>query len=68
MVRNADTLRPSGTITVTGFVALTLPMLPAHRTVSRLQGRVPHPFREPVQSIVMGVMSGTFPYTYGVST
>jgi hypothetical protein len=52
-----------------GFVALTLTMLPAHRTVSRLYSRVSHPIREPLQFIViavMSVMSGTFPDTYRV--
>jgi hypothetical protein len=42
---------------------------PAHRAVSRLQGRVTHPFREPLHFIVIAVMSvisGTFPDTYGV--
>jgi hypothetical protein len=29
---------------------------------------VPHPFREPLQIIVMSVISGTFPYTYRIST
>jgi hypothetical protein len=51
------------------FVALTLPLLPAHHTTSRLQGRVSHPIREPLQFIViavMSVMSGTFPFTYGL--
>jgi hypothetical protein len=30
--------------------------------------KVPHPFREPLQIIVMSVISGTFPYTYRIST
>jgi len=53
------------------FVALVLPMLLAHRTVSHLQEECRHPFREPLQFIViavMSVMSGTFPDTYGLST
>jgi hypothetical protein len=39
---NTGSLRPSWTATATGFVALTLTMLPAHRTVSRLYSRVSH--------------------------
>jgi hypothetical protein len=42
------------------------PMLPAHRTVS---AECRTPFREPLQFIViavMSVMSGTFPDTYGI--
>jgi hypothetical protein len=45
------------------FVALVLLMLPP---IVHLP-RVPHPFREPLQFIViavMSVMSGTFPDTY----
>jgi hypothetical protein len=62
--------RPNQTATATGFVALVLPILSTHRTVSRLYSRVSHPFREPLQFIVIAVMSvigGTFPDTYGVS-
>jgi hypothetical protein len=47
--------------------ALTLPLLPAHRTISHLQKECSQPFREPLQFIViavMSVMSATFPYTY----
>jgi hypothetical protein len=66
VLSNAGSLRPSGTATATGFVALVLPILSAHRTVSRLYSRVSHPFREPLQFIVIAVMSGTFPDTYGV--
>jgi hypothetical protein len=42
-------------------------MLPAHRTISHLKIGCRHPFRKPLQFIViavMGVMIGTFPYTY----
>jgi hypothetical protein len=48
---------------------LTLPLLPAHRTISHLQKECGHPFREPLQFIVITVMSvirGTFPDTNGV--
>jgi hypothetical protein len=38
------------------FVVLTLPMLPVHHTSSRHHCRVPHPFREPLQFIVMSVI------------
>ena len=44
-------------------------MLPGPRTVARPQIECRHPFREPLQFIViavMSVMSGTFPDTYGV--
>jgi hypothetical protein len=44
-------------------------MLPADHTISRPHNRVEHPFRDPLQFIViavMSVMSGTFPDTYGV--
>jgi hypothetical protein len=47
------------------------PMLLAHRSMSRLRKECRHPFREPLQFIViavMSVMSGTFPDTYRVST
>ena len=50
-----------------GLCRACAPMLPAHRTVSAREG--PTPFREPLQFIViavMSVMSGTFPDTYGV--
>jgi len=59
---------PSGTATATGFVALVLPMLLAHQTISHLRS-VPLPFRDPLHFIVMsvmGVISGAFPHTYGV--
>ena len=52
------------------FVALVLPRLPPI-THLPFPDRVPHPFREPLQFIViavMSVMSGTFPDTYKVST
>jgi hypothetical protein len=45
------------------------PHVPAHRTISHLQKECGHPFREPLQFIVIAVMSGmsgTFPDTYGV--
>src|SRR5215211_7201843 len=45
------------------------PRAPAHRPVSRLYSRVSPPFREPLQFIVMAVMSvmsGAFPDTNGV--
>jgi hypothetical protein len=44
-------------------------MLPAHHTSSRPHSTVAHPFREPLQFIVIAVMSvmgGTFPDTNGV--
>jgi hypothetical protein len=53
------------------FDGLVLPMLLAHRSMSRLRKECRHPFREPLQFIViavMSVMSGTFPDTYRVST
>jgi hypothetical protein len=62
----AGTSRPSGTATATLLVALTLPLLPAHRTVSHLRKECPIPFREPLQFIVMSVIGGTFPDTNGV--
>jgi hypothetical protein len=67
MLSNTGSLWPSGTATATGFVALTLPLFPAHRKVSRLRREGRTPFREPLQFIViavMSVMSGTFPDTY----
>jgi hypothetical protein len=51
----------------TGFVALTLPLLPAHRIISRLRRECRTPFREPLQFMdmsVRGVNGGTFPHTY----
>src|SRR5918993_784794 len=51
------------------FVALMLPMFLAHRTLSRLRRECRTPFREPLQFIVIAVMSvisGTFPDTYRV--
>jgi hypothetical protein len=44
-------------------------MLPAHHTSSRPHSTVAHPFREPLQFIVIAVMSvisGAFPDTNGV--
>jgi hypothetical protein len=38
-----------------GLCRACTPYTPAHRTISRLQGRVPHPFRKPLQFIVMSV-------------
>ena len=63
--------RPNQTATATGFVALVLLMLPpiARSLDSTAECRTP--FREPLQFIViavMSVMSGTFPYTYGIFT
>jgi hypothetical protein len=49
------------------FVALTLPMLPAPSTISRLYSRVAHPFREPLHSIVMSVISVICLYLKGCS-
>ena len=69
MVRNAGSLRPSGTATATGFVALVLPMLPPIAPSLDLTAECRTPFREPLQFIViavMSVMSGTFPDTNGV--
>jgi hypothetical protein len=37
VLSNAGSSRLSGTATATGFVALVLPMLPAHRTLSHLR-------------------------------
>jgi hypothetical protein len=42
------------------------PILSARRTTSHLQKGCGHPFREPLQFIVMSVMGGTFPDTYRV--
>ena len=64
---NTGSLRPSGTNTATGFVALALPSFPAHHTISHLRKEWRTPFRISLQFIVMGVMSvmsGTFPDTY----
>jgi hypothetical protein len=50
--------------------SFVLPIFLAHRT-SPISGECPTPFREPLQFIViavMSVMSGTFPDTYGVFT
>jgi hypothetical protein len=40
---NTGSLRPSGTDTAMGFVALVLPILSTHRAVSRLYSGVSHP-------------------------
>jgi hypothetical protein len=51
------------------FIALTLPLFPAHARSLISEKSVATPFRESLQSIViavMSVMSGTFPNTYGV--
>jgi hypothetical protein len=42
------------------------PHAPAHSTLSRLRRECRIPFREPLQFIIIAVMSGTFPDTYGV--
>jgi hypothetical protein len=45
------------------------PILPAHHSIYHLKIRCRHPFRERPQFIVisvMGVISGTFSYTYGI--
>ncbi len=47
------------------------PILSDHHSIYYLKIGFCHPFREPLQCIVIAVMSvtsGTFPYTYGVST
>ena len=66
---NTGSLRPSGTATATDFVALVLPYS-RHITPSLISKKsAATPFREPLQFIViavMSVMSSTFPYTYGV--
>ena len=66
---NTGSLRPSGTATATGFVALVLPMLPPHHTISHFRRDEYIAFREALQFIVitvMSVISGIFPDTYGV--
>jgi hypothetical protein len=68
---NTGSLRPSGTATATGFVALVLPYS-RHITPSlNSKKSAATPFREPPQFIViavMSVMSGTFPDSNGVFT
>ena len=52
-----------------GLCRTCAPYVPAHRTISHLQKECGHPFREPLQLIVIAVMSvisGTFPDTNGV--
>jgi hypothetical protein len=48
------------------FVGLALPILSAHHSIYHLKIGCRYPFREPLQFIVMSVMSGTFPDTYGI--
>ena len=53
------------------FDGLVVPMLPGPSQHLPVPKRVAHPFREPLQFIViavMSVMSGAFPDTYRVST
>ena len=45
---------------------LTLPLLPAHHTISRPHSRVAHPFREPLHFIVMTVMVVISLYLWGL--
>jgi hypothetical protein len=42
------------------------PILPAHHSIYHLKIGCRHPFREPLQFIVISLISGTFPDTYGV--
>jgi hypothetical protein len=59
----------AGQATATGFVALVLPMFPPITPSLISKKSAATPFREPLQFIViavMSVMSGTFPDTYGV--
>jgi hypothetical protein len=54
-----------------GLCRTYAPIAPAHRANSHLRKEWRTPFREPLQFIViavMSVMSGTFPDTYRVST
>jgi hypothetical protein len=54
---NISSLRPSGTATATGFVALVLPYS-RHITPSLISKKsAATPFREPLQFIVIAVMS-----------
>jgi hypothetical protein len=51
------------------FVGFALPILSAHHRIYHLKIGYRHPFRKPLQFIVMsviGVIGGTFPYTYRV--
>jgi hypothetical protein len=65
VLSNPGSQRLSGTATATPFVALALPMLPAHRTISHLKIGCRHPFREPLQFSVITVMSVTSPGVFG---
>jgi hypothetical protein len=52
-----------------GLCRTCVPILSDHHTISHLQEKYRYPFREPLQFIVIAVMSvtnDTFPYTYGV--
>jgi hypothetical protein len=52
-----------------GLCRTCAPYVPTHRTISHLQKECGHPFREPLQFIVitvMSVMRSPFPDTYGV--
>jgi hypothetical protein len=52
-----------------GLCRACAPMLPVHHTIPRPHSRVLHPFREPLQIIVItviSVMRDTFPDTYEV--
>ena len=67
--KKVDSFRVHGS--ASHFVALALPILSAHHSLYHLKIGCCHPFREPLQFIVIAVMSvisGTFPDTYGVST
>jgi hypothetical protein len=57
---NTGSLRPSGTATATGFVALVLP-IPWLIARSRLRGEGRIAFREPLQFIVITVTVVTMP-------
>ena len=48
------------------FDGLAHPILSAHHSISHLKIGCCHPFREPLQFIVIAVMRGTFPDTYGL--
>jgi hypothetical protein len=49
-----------------GLCRTCAPIAPAHRANSHLWKEWRTPFREPLQFIVMSVMSGAFPDTNGV--
>jgi len=48
------------------FVGLALPILLAPHSIYHLKIGCRHPFRKPLQFIVIAVMRGTFPDTYGL--